>query len=589
MLGGSFHRSELRVFDDLRKKYLSDEGLCLYVIVTHNANKIDKVINRGLSRSGYSKKVDSDFRTSLRSASNASLTQWVPMHMTTESLIQGKMMYITSFTHPLYLAYLRKIGFTIFAYDAPDVDADVHVVDVYEILNYATLRFRIISDGFPNWDNCLSLIDSYPDERVATGSFVRETIMRWCKRNKLAYVGLGDEFESVNAALRIALNSVHVVTDSVYQKMKLEWPELPGGCYLGASPNNFIFNGNAIDYKCEKIRPLYVGLYSLSNKMNPPPRSVIESLLWQDKTFIVSFPLRQSHNMSPFCIERGPKGELFVDHTASAEDFTGLDVNVYSGTDLESLFTCDMYGNRHKDSGMYATSRCSKHLRRYIFVVSRYTWIDGLIKQPMFVDDIQTWIQSQTQWARAVSVWIRHRLNLVQDDIYELRYRVVKLLDPKARKPDDEAKRVTARLSSGKYVAVSGHLINLLLFAHVGNIDVLRYLRTVEQNIRISSGMTIHKHHSVFLENRLLGEDNDKSTVRFLWHSYVDFYYAVMTYYVMCIIFKESPNIKNILITLREIRRWKRQYPKFSSDSFEVETFLKEMQKGRGHAQDRRK
>lgn len=334
---------------------------------------------------------------------------------------------------------------------------------------------------------------------------------------------------------------------------------------------------NAMDYIPLTYDERLIALFSLSNKRNPRPSALVCHLDSIERThgtkFVVSFPAFSGHRKgySPhydkkndYIVERY-RDEVFEDWLASPSMFYRYNVNTWSGLEIEAVFGSDIYGNRPTADKFFACNRSDSLFHRYLFVSSRIPY-----------DNKQTWQNSQTHWARYVSVFLRWHYNAYEDSIYSFRFATVQLLSPSAVLPKDKAKRVTAILPGNRPIALSGHLINLLLFSSIGVFDVARYLRTVEWNIKLASGEKFDDDIEFLYSNGLLAEDNAKATIRELWHSYLEYKFAVATYIVMCGTFNLPVDVRSVLYVLRTIERWRREYPRFSQHSLEVQQFLKE-------------
>lgn len=380
---------------------------------------------------------------------------------------------------------------------------------------------------------------------------------------------------------------LHYATDPRHVHICRTFGDVPDIIVYVGMHNDFIWGrrgttrvllGNAFDYRPHP-NELLVALFSMSNWENINPIHTVSHLSRitsgvSRSGFVISYPFEFGVGSDPRWrikgryLEEYVGSRLYIDHLASVPLFLRHDVNCVHGSDIESLFGHTYNGKRDLESSYFRTNRSNQMFKRYMFVTSRY----------LFEDRYQTWSNSQTHWARYVSVFLRQNLNLQEDMIYELRFLVVKLLDPGASRVKDPHKRITAKLSSGKYIAVSGHLINLLLFSSIGVIDMKRYLRSIKINLKLASGEKFDPLLIKYLDESLLSEDNLRVNIRELWHSYYEFYYGIATYIMMCRLFKLRCNQMMIIVCLGLLRRWKRQYPRFSGNSNEVTQFIRSQQ-----------
>jgi hypothetical protein len=506
------------ILNALKRQY-SKELRKYAFLTTRLTSGAVQILRKCFLRSGYSFMTQEDFRSALRDTSDASLINWLPMHITSFSVANDSIGIVFTRYDPLLIAYLRKMSFTIISWIGVNSDCDIIMSDAYDISNYLTCPLRV--SGFKLSFKQASFVDAIAEDgRSGAGYLWRETILRWCSRNRLRYVGMGDEIEAVVHAMHVytdddnsqpgVINRIHFMMPGTILPTSIKFnPSSNPDVLVNEDKNTLIVFGDANKYLPHR-GDLLVGLFSMSNTNNPKPREYLRTLSTKCSKvgahFIVSYPFKNTNfKDESICI----KGDImieqrhdrvFVDHMLRTNDILGLDVNLVHAGDLESVIGYDSSVRTLLRSKYYTTNRSNPMFRRYAFVTSRR----------MFEDVLQSWSNSQTQWARYVSVFLRQHLKLHEDSIYDLRFWTVKLLDPGATRPRDPHKRVTARLSSGRYVAVSGHLINLLLMSEIGVLDIPRYLRSVEVNIRLANGEPLSSITFDYIRFAVIIDDEEK-------------------------------------------------------------------------------
>jgi hypothetical protein len=191
------------------------------------------------------------------------------------------------------------------------------------------------------------------------------------------------------------------------------------------------------------------------------------------------------------------------------------------------------------------------------FVVGKALWETG----------VQTSVNSQTHYARILTPWLRRSLNHDRRSLHRPRWEVLSSMGGTAV----DHPRVTGLLR-GKWVAVSGHMINLLLAMHLFIICPLRYLDTIESNVASFFGRR--------METKALArarKANDLSEFQWrtsgLWHSYQDWMLGVRVGEVIARELGVPWN--SALGEMMEVRlnQIKSKFPKFDGEGFQSAEF----------------
>jgi hypothetical protein len=156
----------------------------------------------------------------------------------------------------------------------------------------------------------------------------------------------------------------------------------------------------------------------------------------------------------------------------------------------------------------------------------------------------QTWISSQTHKNRILSVMFRRWKSLDDAALTIARRAAFRVCTTKDWAPGDVMygvsdavpvidHRITGTLmfeGRRRIVAVSGHLINMLMYAGFGHVDLNAYMDTIEMNMLDSQRMSSHTR--TLLRSGAMAETNWLVGSR-LWHSFFDYYIAVVAYLVL--------------------------------------------------------
>jgi len=590
-------------------------------------------------RAGLLPIIEEDYQMMLRDNTRRSKVHWIPLHLT--SLWPSKfntVLFIDK--HPLIIAYMRKMGYTIMTNISCNIEADI-------VFN--NIRFFPMTTSNPQVSGSrltitkAQLIANLDDVTRGAGHMIRDAIMCWCARRHYTYVGLGDEIESIIHSLHVTkvnrerkkdiLFSRHIVDQTTFNKLKsdlsfkfkivhvteeglidegLEAPvrmivlrdlnKISDAVMLSRRYSvpivntehydylmSFVHQGSsgwyqdvqiikmdALEYKPMKSDML-VGIYSLSNIYNPSPLKVVSKLLSTKSHFITNFPLAEAIQdtnvvkviLNGSAIEEKVANRTYRDWLVNNETFLSVDVNTLTGLDLCAVLTHNIDGNYHPPSSWSTACRNNYPLKRWQFVTSR-----GL-----FDDQNQTWKNSQTQWARFVSVGLRVKFFLLEETIYRMRFYAARMIDPTVRRASDPGKRITGVCSKG-FFAVSGHMINLLLFSHIGTLDIKRYLRTIEMNVRLYSNIALTEKQQMYVKRDIYAEDNSDKTLRSLWHSWYEYRACVACYIFMCHMLGWEVKKQTVAYVLKRLDNIKRKYPKFTNDSMEVVAYRGSLGRG---------
>jgi len=250
---------------------------------------------------------------------------------------------------------------------------------------------------------------------------------------------------------------------------------------------------------------------------------------------------------------------------SEVENFLRSNVSIISGIDVDSVFNHDIKGNYAPPTSA-AISRSGDEFRKWMFIAGRSV--------KFFDDTIQTWLNSQTQWARYVSTQIKNYAKMTDEQFYSVRFLALKMLYPEAARVDDPTRKITGRIGN-KLVAVSGHTCNLLLFAHVGVLDIRRYWRTVISNVKASSGFKYPDALKWYLNHDLLAEDNLRNQIKMLWHSHIENHVGIATYIILCSLIGERPIMLNVNYSISINNAILSKYPRYGGISEDVAGYLR--------------
>lgn len=200
---------------------------------------------------------------------------------------------------------------------------------------------------------------------------------------------------------------------------------------------------------------------------------------------------------------------------------------------------------------------------------------------------VQSWLNSQTHLVKLVSTRLRMEFSLDDHSLHYARQIALEAFfmspsgqrDPNLKLLDDT--RVSGIYSSKHRVqvfAVAGHMVNMLMAASLGLVDMHRYMDTIEDNVRRYAENDFEKIN-IMARKGLLAEDNNV-TYNHLWHSFTDFYCAVFAYLILCKKFNIRVAAFAVLIALRRLKLIRMKYRQFDDNSWIAVLRLKEMRQG---------
>jgi hypothetical protein len=240
---------------------------------------------------------------------------------------------------------------------------------------------------------------------------------------------------------------------------------------------------------------------------------------------------------------------------------------VMTMTDFLVYINHDIEGTYLGPSETYFCNRNSPRWNQWFIVLSENLFL--------FIR-YQTWWNSQTQIAKLISVPIRRIFAADTDSLHKMRrLALVSLYTDFSIIVDERVNGVRylnkkkgcflQKISSGDYlVAVSGHLVNLLLYSGVNLICFKRYLDTIEENVRLFSEQSkIPSGLKILLGKEILAEDNELGNIRRLWHSYIEFRSAVGCYILLCGALRLKVNIRAVHYCLKRLNMILKRYPRF--------------------------
>jgi len=321
---------------------------------------------------------------------------------------------------------------------------------------------------------------------------------------------------------------------------------------------------------------LFVSLWAISNKMNGDPLESIRRVEKKHKNYILLFPNQNIANLWPaghlntsrhrYELHQKVKNRWFEDNCLVPSRVAMTDSFVILLNDLIAIL-------QHEKDGTYLPDK------GYVYWYDRNHPLNNLwcavVSKTMVPDYMyQTWWNSQTHLVRVISLPLRRIYSADDESLHLLRRAALKSLYPKSKTIVNP--RVTGFVD-GKWVAVSGHLMNLLVLSPMYLIDFVRYFDTVEENVRMHS---THGKQVAILKylvgEELLAENNTKDTIYRLWHSYLDFEVAVAAAIMMMSVLRLKIDARALQYVMKRLRQIKAKYPKFNRMGWQAERFLSE-------------
>jgi hypothetical protein len=270
------------------------------------------------------------------------------------------------------------------------------------------------------------------------------------------------------------------------------------------------------------IGDLPAAIFSVSNASNK--RELVFSMLETLPHFIAVVPNSGARNWWPpgfnsitfddaYMTVTGP--QLFKDWTYSPDEF--LDYNVYSIADFLTAMSVTGEPGREKYLSLGVAWDASHPFNDAWFVVTK-----GIT---LFDTSRQTWINSQTQYIKTLSILLRTIFGLNDSSLHEARFRVVSDLIPITPVEGFEITGSVTFHGASIYINVAGHLINMLLWSHFGVVDFRRYLDTIEDNSFV---------HFMKRDISSFVVVEPVRSPRSLWHGYLDWLLALACYRWYC-------------------------------------------------------
>jgi hypothetical protein len=222
----------------------------------------------------------------------------------------------------------------------------------------------------------------------------------------------------------------------------------------------------------------------------------------------------------------------FQDHGFSPDEFT--DVNIYSMSDFYAIMCYDEIGQpayipHWRGSGTWP-------LDKAWMVVTR-----GIREHP----PIPTWANDQTFLIKYITGFIRRIWRLDNSSLHVLRRNV---LDTLGGLSVNDARLSGILRLHGKYIriAISGHMVNMLLACHWSTVDFRRYLATVEHNM-------LHPTDPAYKFFQAKNLWLEPAVGR--WHGLMDWVFAIDVYRLYAEIYSLPISENRILMLLNMLKR----------------------------------
>jgi head-tail adaptor len=334
---------------------------------------------------------------------------------------------------------------------------------------------------------------------------------------------------------------------------------------------------NAENYKASEIE-LPVALFSLSSTIND--RELVKRVVRNNDSIIAVIVSSTTSQIWPDGMHSGSfvknhdglrfsrvADEAFVDWAYQPEEFLGLS-SVCTIADLVTAIDFNDLTLKRRDKRPRVGFDGQHPFMQLWFCVYKF---------PLFEDRWQTWLNSQTHIVRLLTPQIREIYNHDKSTLHAIRRATMLSLysDLDVRVVED--KRVNGSIRfNGKviYVAIAGHMINLLLISSFWPVDFARYMRVIEFNVRVFSRKEKGREVNRWSSRHLLAESNWRLK-GVLWHSYFDWYGAVGTYLAMAKILGFPVNVRGIRYVIKELQRIRAENPRFNEMGFQSLEFSK--------------
>jgi len=555
--------------------------------------------NKMVKAVGYKAADTDDFQKIFEGQTDNRKYHQIAFHSSTVYNPQTPNVLLTNYHADLFLAYARKNGFTLIAVKLDDdvwkkrfaerddlqkmsvpwakwrkevdysrFDLIVNDFDVLNDIICTPLQFTCY--GIPptiTKAKALEPLQKPLEIRNDFGHFVRKSIMLWVKNKKRKYVGLGDEIESVIDAKEIGVE---------YEAVGI--PASVPRDSVGEEALSQIKRMNFYDLKLEDDA-IYVALWSISNTMNRGFRHDMK--FFEHNDAILMYPNLCVYNKIPYgygndYVDDGVLTSLRDNGNRKYTDRLEHP-NIALSDDKWAVFTIRdflVYIN-HDITGKYQGV-----IGRFLFSNMYYmlcSWFIAIKKTLLSDVNYQTWWNSQTHEVRKVSIPIRRILAVDSHSLHAFRRLALKRLYPDCVTIEDDRVNGYIMVDGKKqWVAVSGHLMNMLLYSEYGLIDFSRYLDTIEENVKAYSIQgRMDTTLKLLYSKELLAEDNTQDKIRRLWHSYYDFYVAVCAYMMLCQSLRMHFNPRATRYVLRRLNVIKLKYPKFIHMGWQAVEFSK--------------
>jgi hypothetical protein len=172
----------------------------------------------------------------------------------------------------------------------------------------------------------------------------------------------------------------------------------------------------------------------------------------------------------------------------------------------------------------------------------------------------QTWAMGQTNFTKALTPVIRREYGLDNDSLHILRRWAIRKNVPNATLIIDTRIDGSFLNEQGEitYIAVAGHLVNMLLTTQIFILDMRRYLDTLVSNFESASNNDFRAEERLYslkmsVEKGKLG----------LWHSILEYDLAIDAYLKLCEAMRIKVNIFGVKIAREVMDSLKVRFPKF--------------------------
>jgi hypothetical protein len=316
------------------------------------------------------------------------------------------------------------------------------------------------------------------------------------------------------------------------------------------------------------IVPITSKLHLFDLEVSYESETIVESIDWPDADIVKVNDILIDRP----CIITMNEEQVFIDQCIEVEDIVFREgVSMLPLIDMWMLANYDEYGeNRRLKSRTYDTTDPVFSLWQ------AYIYGDDIIPN----QEIQTWFNSQTHWVKTISMSIRLTWDI--QDVHIWRRLALSQFNDEA--VILESTDVTGffyersgRRRVKRMVAVSGHLVNMMLMSHLGVVDIPRYLKTIEGNFIVNLGRSKEKKDLLeelnrFKERRLILEDRNAQIV--LWHSYYDYIIAVDTYVLIAKAVGYTVKTELVEYVINYLDGILKRFPNARQDGFEAKRFL---------------